>query len=413
VTFITSAGGADTRRENSHWVMGTTVGILFFAMAIVACGSPPQARLGGTPTASTSPDQALSLGASPSASATAVSDPAVTPSPTPITCAGGVSSPTPVTGTQPSPPTIPTSSVSYGAIAGHLSFPSEVFPSQFVYAINTSGPSKGAYSTETAWNQSTYTIKGISPGAYYVYSATRPLRCAENGTLTGALYSDAVKCGLDVSCTSHKPLAVVVRSGATTAAIDVTDWYSPDPTIPVPPSWIVPADAQHAPPAVAYPSPRDAAESISGELLVDDMIKCPVNRACTAVGGEHDGTQAAYFVGFSGSNTDLIDCGTWVFQDRAGWHGLIQTCRPGPVFPAVGQSGAISLSFGLPPSSCANVRSVPGAKGSVVACLTAGTQVSLDSGPTYLPMATTDGLWWHIAARGWIADDFLRFHPGP
>jgi hypothetical protein len=372
---------------------------------MVGCGASNHALAGGTPAASVSPSQ------TPSPSPTASASPAA--SHTLFTCSGSSSSPTPGGVGLPSPAATPTPSDSSGAIAGHVSTPSEVIVPQLVYAISTAGAAHGAYSTETLWGQSTYTINRVAPGAYYIYSARRPLQCGETGTFVGALYSEAVKCGLDASCTSHKPVKVMVGANATTRAIDVTDYYSPDPTIPIPPSWIVPADPQHLPPAAGYMTPRAAAEAISGELVVDSMTNCPVNRACSAVGDEHDGTEAAYFVGSSGSNADLMGCGTYVFHNQTGWHGLLQSCWPGPVSPAVGQSGTVSLTFGLPPSACANVRSLPGPKGSVVACLTAGTQVSLDSGPSFAAMAATDGLWWHIRGRGWIADDFLRLQPGP
>ena len=35
--------------------------------------------------------------------------------------------------------------------------------------------------------------------------------------------------------------------------------------------------------------------------------------------------------------------------------------------------------------------------------------VSIDAGPAYAPMSSTDGIWWHLAGKGWMADDFLIF----
>jgi len=138
------------------------------------------------------------------------------------------------------------------------------------------------------------------------------------------------------------------------------------------------------------------------------MAACPVNRACTAVGVEHDGTQAAYFIGVAGSNRDLIACGVYVIHIQAGWQPLSQDCGYPMIFPAVGQSGPVGLGFeNRHPGDCANVRTLPGPTGKVVACLPDGTQVRLDSGPAYVPLATTNGLWWHIAGRGWMVDDFL------
>jgi len=147
-------------------------------------------------------------------------------------------------------------------------------------------------------------------------------------------------------------------------------------------------------------------------VVVGNIDSCPVNQGCTAVGFEIDGTEAAYFVGASGSNADLIGCGTYVFHNASGWHGLIQSCRPGTVFPAVGRRGRASLPFdSLAAGDCANVRTAP--KGRIVACLRDGTVVGVDKGPVWAPMASMDGMWWRIAGRGWMADDYLRYHLGP
>ena len=222
-----------------------------------------------------------------------------------------------------------------------------------------------------------------------------------------------MKCGLDVSCTNHKPLRVTVKAGVTATNIDPDDEFSDDP-IPAPPSWIVPPVPQIPPAAKGYESARAAAVAGSTSqttLVVDSMAACPVNRACTAVGVEHDGTQAAYFIGVAGSNRDLIACGVYVIHIQAGWQPLSQDCGYPMIFPAVGQSGPVGLGFeNRHPGDCANVRTLPGPTGKVVACLPDGTQVRLDSGPAYVPLATTNGLWWHIAGRGWMVDDFLGHH---
>jgi hypothetical protein len=303
-------------------------------------------------------------------------------------------------------------STSTGSIAGHTSSGAEVLFPQLVYAISTSGASHGAYSVETNWSQSNFTIIGIAPGSYYVYATNRPVQAPVNGCVVGALYSAAVKCGLDVSCTNHSPLGVTVKAGVTAVNIDPGDYFTADALVPAPPAWIAPSNPATQPGSKAYPSARAAAVAGSASqttLVVDSMAACPVNRACTAVGTEHDGTQAAYFIGVAGSNQNLIACGFYVIHVPAGWQPLSQDCGPPTIFPAVGQSGPVQLGFSNPPA-CGNVRSAPGPSGKVVACLADGTQVRLDSGPVYAPMATTNGLWWHIAGRGWMVDDFLGHH---
>jgi hypothetical protein len=59
-------------------------------------------------------------------------------------------------------------------------------------------------------------------------------------------------------------------------------------------------------------------------------------------------------------------------------------------------------------TDCVNVRDAPGPKGAVVGCVKSGTVVQIDGGPVYSPMASINGVWWHLAGRGWIADTYLR-----
>jgi len=345
--------------------------------------------------------------ASPSAAASPspAASPSADPSPT-RACAGGAPG--------PGPSATPLPATSTGSIAGHTTSGAEVLFPQLVYAISTAGASHGAYSVETNWSQSNFTIKGIAPGSYYVYATNRPIQAPVHGCVQGALYSVAVKCGLDVSCTNHSPLRVTVKAGVTAVNIDPGDYFTDDALVPAPPAWIVPPRPPIQPGSKGFASARAAAVATAASqttLVVDSMATCPVNRACTAVGTEHDGTQAAYFIGVAGSNRNLIPCGFYVIHVQAGWQPLSQDCGRPTIFPAVGQSGPVAMGFqNRYPGDCANVRTLPGPTGKVVGCLVDGTQVRLDSGPAYVPMATTNGLWWHIGARGWMADDFLGHH---
>jgi hypothetical protein len=384
----------------------TIVGLLLLGLVIAGCGAPPQARGNPTPVALSTQSPTPNPTPSATPTATASPSPAASPSADPSpsgACLGGA------TGAGPAATSLPAAST--GSIAGHTTSGAEVLFPQLVYAISTAGASHGAYSVETNWSQSNFTIKGIPPGSYYVYAINRPPQPSSHGCAQGALYSYAVKCGLDVSCTNHKPLRVTVKAGVTAANIDPDDEFSNDP-IPAPPSWIVPPTPRIPPAAKGYASARAAAVAGSASqttLVVDSMATCPVNRACTAVGVEHDGTQAAYFIGVAGSNQNLIACGFYVIHVQAGWQPLSGDCGRPTIFPAVGHTGPVQLGFENPPV-CGNVRTLPGPTGKVVACLADGTQVRLDSGPAYVPMATTNGLWWHIAGRGWMVDDFLGHH---
>jgi hypothetical protein len=140
--------------------------------------------------------------------------------------------------------------------------------------------------------------------------------------------------------------------------------------------------------------------------MVDTVANCPPNRACFSVGEEHDGTHAAYFVGAAGSNRDVFACGTYVYQDEAGWHDYRWSCHDDALFPAVGQSGTVVLGIGDTSGQCTNVLSSP-PNGEVLGCIPSWTSIRLDDGPAYAPRALLSGMWWHVAGRGWIADNWI------
>ena len=48
--------------------------------------------------------------------------------------------------------------------------------------------------------------------------------------------SQAVPCGLSVTCTDHSLITVSVTAGATLTGIDPNDYYAPDGTYPPMPS---------------------------------------------------------------------------------------------------------------------------------------------------------------------------------
>src|SRR5205823_5549841 len=179
-------------------VMFKAIGLLAALTALafaVACGGP-----GGTAQSSASPTLDASL----------------TPKPSPI------ASPAANTGT----------------IAGHVTTPSEVIVAQLVYAISIDNPDR-AFSTETIFGQSAYSIRGVEPGAYHVHATKRPVEPRSDGQVTGALYSAAVPCGLNVSCKDNSPLKVTVTANAITNGVDPIDWYTETALIPAPPPAIV------------------------------------------------------------------------------------------------------------------------------------------------------------------------------
>jgi hypothetical protein len=294
-----------------------------------------------------------------------------------------------------------------GAISGHVSTPSEVIVPQLVYAVSTAGPEFGAFATETVFNQPTYVMRNVAPGTYYVYSTSRPVSCQAAGDVAGAIYSVAIKCGLTVNCNDHTPIAVTVVSGKTTSAIDPVDWYGPG-IIPAPPKSIVPSDPALQTAEKSYPTARDAALAAAhqshAERFAGSDESCPANVACFWLGSEVDGTNAAYFPGQAGSNGILMRCVTYVFHDSAGWHPLRSAFCAAKAFPAVGSTGYVYIGIGA--TGCVNVRNAPA--GAKVGCVKADTRVTIDSGPVYKSFPKSDGLWWHVAGKGWMADDYLQ-----
>lgn len=380
--------------------LGQAIGMVAAGLIMAGCGTPPPTQGAVATKASASPTVMVSPSPSPVPSPSA--------SPAPAACVTGGLSPSPGPSPKASPAATVSPSGASGAITGSAGYvpPTGVAP-QLVYAISTAGPSHGAYATEIVAGQYSYSIKGVAPGAYYVYTAVRPLVCKGQGLVLGASYSAFMKCGGDPKC-AHGPIPVIVTAGASTDRVDPGDWYTSNKTVPAPPIEIVHSAPQSA--SKRYGSAREAAVATASAhaaaMVVDGMATCPVNRACITVGNQHDGTQAAYFDGEGGSNGERLACLTYVVHDPNGWRGVRSQCPAST--PVVGQSAMVWLG-GVGAGCGANVRSAPGPSGKVVGCLQHHTRVSIDAGPVYVPMSSTDGIWWHLASKGWMADNFLIY----
>jgi hypothetical protein len=150
-----------------------------------------------------------------------------------LACGASDLNPPPATNT-PIPPTptllpiiVPTATpaaVGNGTVTGALGYPSEVIPPMKVYFENVN--TADVLTLSTGENQGTYS-KTLPPGTYHVYAWLE-------GNGLGGSYSAAVPCGLTVDCTDHSLLPVVVTAGGTTAGIDITDWYGPAGSVPLP-----------------------------------------------------------------------------------------------------------------------------------------------------------------------------------
>lgn len=122
-------------------------------------------------------------------------------------------SPTPI---PPPSPTRPTPAAAPGRVSGSVCYPGDKNPPLVLYLENTA--TGALVKQEIPPHRPRYTL-GLPPGEYIAYALTV-------GTEVAGVYSEAVPCGLEVACTDHRPRPFQVKSGKTTAKIDLCDWYN-------------------------------------------------------------------------------------------------------------------------------------------------------------------------------------------
>lgn len=282
-----------------------------------------------------------------------------------------------------------------------------------IYAIRVGSKPADFHIVRTIKNWGNYTIRGLSPGTYQLFAV--PVGgFGANPPRFGAAYTKAIACGLSVGCTDHSLVDVTLGSGQAVTGIDVNDWYDtsgpPYPLVPSP----IPTAIPVADPAASYPDPQAAAayEAQRGtgasKVLNGAFDQCPVNEACIALQSKHEGVRSAYYLADAGSNTDVLTCAVYVFQDTSGWHPLNTACG---VYAAPGKS--VSATF--VGSGCINVRAAPGYVSRIVECLPVDTKVSIDDGPVFIQEATASDsgnlnrLWWHLVGHGWMVHQYLTW----
>jgi hypothetical protein len=118
-----------------------------------------------------------------------------------------------------------------GSMGGNLSYPGEAIPPQRIVAFNLD--TEQWYHVKTEANQTTYLLQDIPPGRYQVVSYIIPGNNVPPELAGG--YTQAVLCGLDVSCTDHNLVDVIVKPGKLTPNINPADWYTPDSLKAFPP----------------------------------------------------------------------------------------------------------------------------------------------------------------------------------
>jgi hypothetical protein len=325
-----------------------------------------------------------------------------------------------------------------GSITGSVGYPAGVLPAQTIYSITTDG--SRFYTAETAFGQRTYTMLGVAPGDYFVFTvapnflpgqASSSAR-GQSGYRFPAGYTNAVPCGLSIACNDHTPISVHVATGAMTSGVDPVDWYGTKDSLPlIPPSGAapvrsgVPDYSTVGAPLPWFQDPMQAmqfvAVAVTTARYVASGSACPVNVACVRMTGEHDGQAAAYFTVEAGSNGTTQTCAIYLVSGSSGWRGLggygwsSTVCSlTGAPFPGVGESGQIEMALGE--TGCVNVHSAPSLSAKVLACLPKGTAVTIDDGPAYVPatpplpqidLPWALDYWWHIAGRGWVVHAYV------
>lgn len=104
-----------------------------------------------------------------------------------------------------------------GSVSGKLCYPSEFLPAMKVYLQEVT--KKTYLSLNTAQNSGTYMFKDVPAGTYIAFA------WLPDGGMGGS-YSQAVPCGLTVTCNDHSPIQVKVEAGKGVTGVDICDWYS-------------------------------------------------------------------------------------------------------------------------------------------------------------------------------------------
>ena len=117
-----------------------------------------------------------------------------------------------------------------GGITGHLSYPAEGRPDIMVVAFSTQYyPNGNFYYTFTTPSQDTYELV-LPQGEYYIVAYALDPFGNPMGVVGG--YTQAVPCGLSVSCTDHSLIPVPVAAGGALSDINPADWYAPEGSFP-------------------------------------------------------------------------------------------------------------------------------------------------------------------------------------
>jgi hypothetical protein len=115
-----------------------------------------------------------------------------------------------------------------GYIEGTTCYPADGMPSDMrIYAENTENNKIYMVQLSSINDANIFidTMKykmRLPEGSFYVYAKTNRKGSKQN---YNAYYSDYVKCGLHVKCTSHEPIIIKIRANETISNVDPCDWY--------------------------------------------------------------------------------------------------------------------------------------------------------------------------------------------
>ncbi len=137
-----------------------------------------------------------------------------------------------VAGGSPTLSTTPMDNIpAMGNITGTLSYPASSIPAMRIAAFDTTSMQVSYYDTPAG--QANYDL-GVPAGTFYVVAYTLGGGGFPSGLAGG--YTQAVPCGLSVSCTNHALIPVTVTANHTTTGINLGDWYAPAGIYPPMPS---------------------------------------------------------------------------------------------------------------------------------------------------------------------------------
>lgn len=105
-----------------------------------------------------------------------------------------------------------------GKIAGSLSYPSDYLPADL--QICAEETTSGEVLCKGGFEGSAFELD-LPVGTYHVWARTD-----DYGASYRAYYNEAVRCGLEVTCTDRTPIDVLVEGGDTVTGVNPADWYA-------------------------------------------------------------------------------------------------------------------------------------------------------------------------------------------